>query len=79
MSGGPRGARHLAPNLCLKFLVAARMVAKQAGRRTDRGFGVVDNGRDYFLVQAADGENVFEGTAHCRWCARAEALNQDAS
>jgi hypothetical protein len=35
---------------------------------------VLDNGADYYAVESYEGKIVWEGKAHCRWCARAEAI-----
>lgn len=43
------------------------------GNPTDRGWAVVSSG-DYHLIQDHDGKTVWEGKAHCRYCARAEAI-----
>lgn len=62
-------------NLCLSFLVASRHVAREHGNPTDKGFGVLDNGRTYYVVEGPDGKIVWEGDTHCRYCARTEAIS----
>jgi hypothetical protein len=59
---------------CQAVLTAARALARQRKGWTDRGCGVLDNGADYYVVEDEYGEYVWEGSAHCRWCARAHAL-----
>lgn len=61
-------------SLCAQFLSAARKVAKQRKGWTDRGCAVLDGGGDYRVVEDFDGVIVWEGEAHCRYCARAEAI-----
>lgn len=61
--------------MCSHFLVAARRVAKQNGTPTDRGCDVLTSGK-YHLVQDAEGKTVWEGDAHCKFCARTEAIGE---
>lgn len=68
-----------AGNMCSHFLVASRAVAKKNGTPTDRGFAVLGGSTKaldgYFFVESYEGKIVWEGKAHCRYCARAEAIN----
>lgn len=65
-------ARHA---ICRSFLVASRAVAKKNGTPTDKGFGVTHTtDRSYWLVQDAKGKTLYEGDAHCGYCARSEAI-----
>lgn len=65
-------------NTCASFLSASRAVAKKNGDWTDRGCAVLGGGegtlRGYFFVETYEGKIVWEGNAHCRYCARAEAI-----
>jgi hypothetical protein len=62
-------------DLCRSFLVASRITARQAGDRTDMGFGVTSTtDRRYWLVQDAKGKTVYEGQACCAWDARSRAI-----
>jgi hypothetical protein len=61
---------------CQQFLSACRKGARERKGWTDRACGVLDNGGDYFVVEDEHGEFVWEGKAHCRWCARAEAIGK---
>lgn len=61
--------------MCSHFLVAARQVAKEAGGWTDRGCAVLgDGGSMGYFVEDPEGVMAWEGDAHCRFCARAEAI-----
>ncbi len=60
-------------SLCAQFLSAARKVAKAEGGWTDRGCAVLEGGGWYF-VEDSHGVMAWEGDAHCRYCARAEAI-----
>lgn len=61
---------------CASFLSASRQVAKKDGGWTDRACEVLDNGRGYYLVKSYEGKVIWEGDAHCRYCARAEAITK---
>lgn len=61
-------------NTCQAFLTASRHVAKKHNDWTDRACGVLDNGHGYYAVESYEGKIVWEGNAHCRYCARAEAI-----
>jgi hypothetical protein len=61
-------------SICARFLSAARKVAKSNGEWTDRACGVLQSG-SYYFVESYDGKIVWEGNAHCRYCARAEAIS----
>lgn len=62
-------------NTCQAFLSASRAVAKKNGGWTDRACAVLRQGGDYHAVESYEGEIVWEGKAHCSYCARAEAIN----
>lgn len=59
---------------CAAFLSAARKVARDAGDWTDRSCAVLEQMTGYYAVESYEGEIVWEGKAHCRYCARAEAI-----
>lgn len=62
-------------SMCRSFLQAANAVARAAGGRTDHGFAVfTDCSRKPYEVQDAAGKIVWQGSAHCCYCARAEAV-----
>lgn len=62
-------------NTCGAFLTASRRVAEKRKGWTDRGCAVLgDDG--YFFVETLAGKIVWEGTAHCKYCARAEAITK---
>jgi hypothetical protein len=65
-------------SICAQFLSAARKVAKADGRWTDRGCAVLGGSTvslsGYYFVETYEGKIVWEGEAHCRYCARAEAI-----
>lgn len=62
-------------NMCLMFLVASRKVATNSGNRTDTGCAVLGDSSWYF-VEDSDGVIVWEGDAHCKYCARSEAISR---
>jgi hypothetical protein len=63
-------------SLCAQFLSAARKVAKERKGWTDRGCAVLgDGGSIGYFVEDSDGLIVWEGDAHCRYCARSEAIS----
>lgn len=62
-------------SLCPRFLSARRAVAKKAGEPTDRGLDVLESVGRYYTVQDYEGKTVWAGSAHCRYCARVEAIN----
>lgn len=66
-------------NSCQAFLSATRQDARKNGTWTDRAADCLDNGGDYHLVKSYEGKVLWEGIAHCRWCARVEAINYQAS
>ena len=62
-------------SVCAQFLSAARKVAKDRKGWTDRGCAVLgDGGATGYFVEDFEGIIVWEGDAHCRYCARAEAI-----
>ena len=65
-------------NLCAKFLSASRKVAKDRKGWIDRGCAVLGGDTKalsgYFFVESYEGKIVWEGNAHCRYCARTEAI-----
>lgn len=61
--------------ICLLMLVASRRVAESDGGWTDKGCAVLKSG-DYFFVEGPQGVMAWEGSAHCRYCARTEAITQ---
>lgn len=61
-------------NMCSHFLFASRRTAEKNGTRTDRAMVVLGDEHCYF-VESFEGEIVWEGQAHCKFCARAEAIN----
>lgn len=67
-------------SLCAQFLSAARKVAKQSNGWTDRGCAVLGGSTKaldgYYFVESYEGKIVWEGSAHCRYCARAEAISK---
>lgn len=63
-----------APNLCEHFLTASRRVAKARKGWTDRACAVLDSGLGSYAVEDYNGRIVWEGDAHCKTCARAEAI-----
>lgn len=62
-------------NTCASFLKAARNVARENGNPTDAGAAVLGDALGY-TVELADGEQVYVGRTHCKYCARAEAISQ---
>jgi hypothetical protein len=61
-------------NTCAAFLTASRRVAQKNKSWTDRACGVLQSG-DYYFVESYEGKIVWEGKAHCKYCARAEAIS----
>jgi len=61
-------------SICAQFLSASRKVAKKNKQWTDRACAVLGGSGCYF-VESYEGEIVWEGSAHCKDCARAEAIN----
>lgn len=59
---------------CAAFLTASRTVARRNGGQTDRGFATFDHGGDWIEVRDASDKIVWYGQAHCKFCARAEAI-----
>ena len=59
---------------CAAFLSASRAVARKNKQWTDRACAVLDQGLGCYAVESYEGEIVWEGKAHCRYCARAEAI-----
>ncbi len=62
-------------SICATFLSAARKVAKDRGGWTDRACTVFDHGGDWREVRDYDDNIVWHGQAHCRYCARVEAIS----
>lgn len=60
-------------NICLTFLMAARMVARRDKRPTDVGCAVLGD-RWHYSVEGPLGGIVWEGKACCRYCARTSAI-----
>ena len=63
-------------SICAQFLGASRKVAKQNNSWTDRACGVLRQGGDWFVVESYEGKIIWEGKAHCAYCARAEAISK---
>jgi hypothetical protein len=61
-------------SLCAAFLTAARRVAKESGGWTDRACAVLGDGSVGYFVENFEGVMVWEGDAHCKYCARSEAI-----
>jgi len=59
---------------CQAFLSARRAVARKNNEPTDRGCAVLDQGLGCYAVESYEGKIVWEGKAHCKYCARAEAI-----
>ncbi len=59
---------------CQRFLTAARNVARREKAWTDRACAVLDDGFGGYIVEDFNGKHVWTGSAHCRYCARAEAI-----
>lgn len=66
------GGQH--PNTCAAYLSASRTVARRNGGPTDRGFATFDHGGDWIEVRDGSDKIVWYGQAHCKFCARAEAI-----
>lgn len=64
----------MAANMCAAFLNAARKVAKEQRRETDRACAVFDYGAGHYEVRRYNDSIMWSGKAHCRYCARAEAI-----
>lgn len=63
-------------SLCAQFLSAARKVARDRGGWTDKACAVLGNGGSLgYFVETYEGKIVWEGDAHCKYCARAEAIS----
>lgn len=65
-------------DMCAHFLTASRAVARKRKGWTDRGCAVLDQGFGSYAVETYSGEIVWEGQAHCKNCARAEAITAKA-
>lgn len=65
--------------MCSHFLVASRAVAKKNGTPTDRGCAVFDHGGGWYEVRDYSDNIVWADKAHCRYCARAEAISKMAA
>ena len=61
------------PN-CQVALSDARAEARRNKGWTDRACAVLERGGDYYRLEDEHGELVWEGQAHCRWCARTQAI-----
>jgi hypothetical protein len=61
-------------NTCQAFLTASRAVAKKRNGWTDRACAVFEHGGDWYEVRDYEDNVVWHGQAHCRYCARAEAI-----
>ncbi len=61
-------------SICAQFLTASRKVAQSSKGWTDRACAVLDQGFGCFAVETYEGKIVWTGEAHCRYCARAEAI-----
>jgi hypothetical protein len=64
---------------CEAALSTARADARKRKGWTDRACVVLDNGTDHYTVQDEQDSFVWEGTAHCRSCARTHAITQMAT
>ena len=62
-------------SLCALFLTASRKVAQKRNGWTDRACAVLDGGMGDYTVEDYAGKIVWQGSAHCRYCARAEAIS----
>lgn len=62
-------------SICAQFLSAQRTVARKNGDWTDRSCAVLDQGFGCYAVESYEGVIVWDGKAHCRWCARSEAIS----
>jgi hypothetical protein len=60
-------------SLCAQFLTAARKVAREKKAWTDTACAVLGDPH-HFFVESYEGKIVWEGPAHCKYCARAEAI-----
>jgi hypothetical protein len=60
-------------SLCAQFLSAARHIARKRNGWTDRACAVLGDPH-YFCVEDPNGVMAWEGAAHCRYCARTEAI-----
>lgn len=63
-------------SVCAAFLTAARRVAIANKTPTDRACGVLEDGFGGFVVESYEGKIVWQGDAHCKYCARAEAISK---
>lgn len=63
---------------CQAFLTASRAVARKRKGWTDQACAVLEDGFGGYTVEAYDGSIVWQGDAHCRYCARAEAITHKA-
>jgi hypothetical protein len=59
--------------LCAKLLTAVRKVAREKREWTDQACAVLGDPR-HFVVESYEGKIVWQGPAHCKYCARAEAV-----
>jgi hypothetical protein len=63
-------------NHCLLFLKASRITARAHGTPTDKGCAVLGTGFGDFIVERPNGTQIEVGRAHCKYCARAEAISK---
>lgn len=63
-------------SICAQFLTASRKVAQRERGWTDRGCAVLEQMPGHYAVESYEGDIVWEGEAHCRYCARAEAITK---
>lgn len=64
--------------LCRLFLKSMRAVMRRDDQAvSEQGWGITHTSdRRYWLVQDANGKTLWEGDAHCAYCARTNALTR---
>lgn len=65
-------------NICRAWLRACRKTAKQDRRPTDAGCAVLGD-RYGYTVEDVYGRQTYVGSAHCKYCARAEYITARAA
>jgi hypothetical protein len=65
-------------SVCARALTTARNQAKRNGEPTDRAAFIESIGQ-HFRVVGYDGKTLWEGDAHCSWCARVESIKAQRS
>jgi hypothetical protein len=63
-------------NICRKFLTASLSVASLDTRKKFAAAAVLGGDGLGYTVELRDGEQIEVGRAHCKYCARVEALQQ---